>query len=140
MTKLFIERPRLHQVCSIFHILNLFFFPSHDPKPQQSHQISRSRANTRSQTCVKCRGRIICIKRNTDVNTGDLKILHTKNIWIRLIFIRCFQFLQNLMWFAFNLMFDWRAMTDTVHLAPWSEGHSLSVQCYDFGLQAILFL
>ena len=49
-------------------------------------------------------------------------------------------FLQNLMWFAFNLMLDWRAMTVTVHLAPWSKGHSLSVQCYDFCLQAILFL
>ena len=35
------------------------------------------------------------------------------------------------MWFSFNLMLDWRAMTVTVHLAPWSEGHSLSVQRYD---------
>ena len=44
------------------------------------------------------------------------------------------------MWFAFNLMLDWRTMTVTVHLAPWSEGHSLSVQRYDFYLHAILFL
>ena len=27
------------------------------------------------------------------------------------------------MCFAFNLMLEWRAMTVTVHLAPWSEGH-----------------
>ena len=31
-----------------------------------------------SQTCVKYRDIIICIKRNTDVNTNDLKILHKK--------------------------------------------------------------
>ena len=49
-----------------------FLFHSHDPKPKQNHQISISRAkirSTQSQTCVK---------RNTDVNTGDLKILHKK--------------------------------------------------------------
>ena len=28
---------------------------------------------------MKYRGNIICIKRNTDVNTGDLKILHKKH-------------------------------------------------------------
>ena len=58
-----------------------FLFYSHDPKPKQNHQISSSRAktrSTRSQACVKYRGNIICIKRNTDVNTGDLKILHKK--------------------------------------------------------------
>ena len=44
------------------------------------------------------------------------------------------------MWFAFKLMLDWRDMTVTVHLAPWSEAHSLSVQCYEFCLHAILFL
>ena len=27
---------------------------------------------------MKYRGNIICIKRNTDVNTGDQKILHKK--------------------------------------------------------------
>ena len=56
-----------------------FLFHSHDPKPKQNHQISISRAkirSTQSQTYVKCRGFIICIKRNTDVNTGDLKTLH----------------------------------------------------------------
>ena len=36
------------------------------------------------------------------------------------------------MWFAFNLMLHRRAITVTAHLAPWAEGHSLSVQCYDF--------
>ena len=58
-----------------------FLFHSHNPKPKQNHQISRSRAktrSTRSHGCVKYRGNIICIKRNTDVNTGDLKILHKK--------------------------------------------------------------
>ena len=58
-----------------------YLFHSHDPKPKQNHQIASSRAKTRStqsQTCVKYRGNIICIKRNTVVNTGDLKILHKK--------------------------------------------------------------
>ena len=58
-----------------------FLFHWHDPKWKQSHQISTCRAKKRStqiQTCVKHRGNIICIKRNTDVNTGDLKILHKK--------------------------------------------------------------
>ena len=66
-----------------------FLFHSHDQKQKQNHQISSSRAktrSTRSQTCVKYKGNIICIKRNTDVNTGDLKILHKKNVQIRLIF------------------------------------------------------
>ena len=31
-----------------------------------------------SQTCAMFRGNIMCIKRNTDANTGDLKILHKK--------------------------------------------------------------
>ena len=31
---------------------------------------------TQIQTCKKYRGIIICIKRNTIVDTGDLKILH----------------------------------------------------------------
>ena len=47
---------------------------------------------------------------------------------------------QNLHLSCFNLMLDWRAMNVTVYLAPWSEGHSLSVQCYDFYLHSILFL
>ena len=116
----------------------MFFFHLHDLKTKQKHQIASSRAktrSTRSQTWGKYRCNIICIKKNTDVNTGDLKIPHKK----------CpnkvgLQFLQNFMWFAFTLMLDWRAMTVTVHLALWSEGHSLWVQCYDFCLQAILLL
>ena len=44
------------------------------------------------------------------------------------------------MCFAFNIMHDWRAVTKTVHLAPRYQGHSLSVQCYEFYLHAILFL
>ena len=62
-------------------LLSFFLFHSHDPKPKQNHQIAISRAKTRStqnETCVKCRGNIICIRRNTYVNTGDLKILHKK--------------------------------------------------------------
>ena len=123
--------------------LLFFLFHLHDPKPKQKHQISISRAkirSTQSQTFVKYRGNIICIKRNTDVNTGDLKIL-CKNMPKKGWFSRHYlQFLQTFMWFAFNLMLDWRAMTVTVHLAPWSTGHSFSVQCYDFCLHAILFL
>ena len=34
--------------------------------------------STQSQACVKYRGNIICINRNTEVNTGDQKILHKK--------------------------------------------------------------
>ena len=51
------------------------------PKPKQNHQIACSRAKTKSrqsQACEKYRGIIICIKRNTDVNTGNQKILHKK--------------------------------------------------------------
>ena len=54
-------------------------FHSHDPKPKRNHQIASSRAKTRSrqsQTCVKYRGNIICIRWSTDVNTNDLKILN----------------------------------------------------------------
>ena len=57
----------------------LFHWP--DPTPKRNHQIAISRAKIKSrqsQTCVKYRGNIICIKRNTDVNTSDLKILHKK--------------------------------------------------------------
>ena len=97
-----------------------FIFHSYDPKQKQNHQISIIRAkirSTQSQTCVKYRGFIICIKRNTDVNTGDLKILHkkmSKKGWFSRHYL---QFLQNFVWFAFNFMLDWRAMTVTIHLA-----------------------
>ena len=56
-------------------------FHSHDPKPKRNHQIASSKAKTKSrqsQTCVEYRGYIICIRRNTGVNTSDLKILHKK--------------------------------------------------------------
>ena len=62
---------------------------SQHPKSKQNHQITSSRAKTRSrrsQTCVKYRGVIICIKRNTDVNTSDLKKLKKKNVKISLFF------------------------------------------------------
>ena len=120
-----------------------FLFHSHDPKPKQNHQISISRVkirSTQSQTCVKYRGNIICIKGNTDVNTGDLKILHKNMSKLGWFSRRYLQFFKNFMWFSFNLMLDWKAMTFRVHLAPWSQSHSLSVQCYDFCLHAILFL
>ena len=58
-----------------------FLFHSHHPKPKQNHQISSSGAktrSTRSQACVMYKGNIICIRRNTDVNTDDLKILHKR--------------------------------------------------------------
>ena len=66
-------------------------FHSHDPKPKRNHQIASSRAKTRSrrsQACVKYRGIIICIRRNTDVNTSDLKIVDKffLLLQIRLIF------------------------------------------------------
>ena len=51
-----------------------------------------------------------------------------------------FNFSKTFMWFAFNLMIGWRAMTVTFHLAKYSEGYSLSIQCYDFCLHATLFL
>ena len=56
-------------------MLLFFLFYSQDQKTKQKHQISSSRAKTRStpsETCVKYRGNIIRIKRNTDVNTSDL--------------------------------------------------------------------
>ena len=75
------------------HEINLIYcfglFHSQQPKPKRNHQTASSRAKTksrRSQICVKCRGIIISIKRNIDVNTSDLKILHTQNVQIRLIF------------------------------------------------------
>ena len=63
-------------------------FHSHDQKSKQNHQIASSRAKTRSrrsQICVKYRGIIILIRRNTCVNTSDLEIL-IKFFQIRLIF------------------------------------------------------
>ena len=45
-------------------------FPSNNPKPKRNHQLASSRAKTRpwkSQTCVKYRGIILCIERNTEV-------------------------------------------------------------------------
>jgi hypothetical protein len=33
---------------------------------------------------------------------------------------------------VFNIMHGWRAMNDMHLLAPRYQGHSLSVQCYDF--------
>ena len=61
-------------------------FHSNDPKPKRIIQIASNRAKTRprqSQICVKYRGIIICIERNRDVNTSDLKILYKKvQIWL----------------------------------------------------------
>ena len=56
-------------------------FHSHDPKPMRNHQIPSSRTKTRSrrsQTCVKHRGIVIFITRNSDVNRSDLKLIHNK--------------------------------------------------------------
>ena len=111
-------------------------FHSHNPKPKQNHQISITRAkirSTRSQTCVKYRGIIIFIEHRWPKNTSHI-------FFPNMVDFPDVQFLQNFIWIAFNLMLDWRAVTVTVHLAPWSKGHSLSVRCYDFCLHAILFL
>ena len=73
-------------VINIFHILTnvikvvktgcycFCLFHLQDLKPKQNHQIARS--SSKSQTCVKYKGNIICIKRKTDVNKRDLKKLH----------------------------------------------------------------
>ena len=96
-------------------------FHLQDLKPKRIHQIASSRAKTRprqSQTCVKYRGNIIRIKRNTDGNTSDLKILHIKRpnkVDFPGIF---FNFSKNFYLVCFNLMLDWRAKTVTVYLAP----------------------
>ena len=58
-----------------------FLFHWHDPKWKQNHQISTCWAkirSTRIQTCVKYRGNIIFIRRNTGVNKSDMKKLHKK--------------------------------------------------------------
>ena len=55
-----------------------FLFHLHDPKPKQDHQIASNRMKTRSIQSQKCVKYINCIKRNTDMNTGDLKILLKK--------------------------------------------------------------
>ena len=69
--------------------LVFFLFHTHNQKPKQNHQLYSSRAKTRStqsQACVKYRGNIICIKRNTDVSTGDQKKQKIqRNVQIRLI-------------------------------------------------------
>ena len=95
-------------------------FHLQDPKPKRNHLIASSRAETRSrrsQTCVKYRGNIICIKRNTDVNTSDLKILHKNYVQIRLIFQTLSSISPNIHVVCFNLMLDCRAMTVWVYLA-----------------------
>ena len=118
---------------------NFLLFHLHQSKPKAHHWIVSSRANTRStqsQKFVKYRG--ICNKRNTYVNTGDLKILHKKCQNKVDLLWRYLKFLQKIMCFAFNLMHDWRAMNVTVCLAPRHQGHSLSVQWYEFYLYAIL--
>ena len=121
---------------------SFLLFHSYNPKQKQKHQMASSRAkprSTQSQTCVKYRGIIILIKRNKIVKTSDLKIFHKKMSKNGLCSRRYHQFLLNLMCFVFNFMHDWRAVTNTVHLAPRYQGHSLSFQCYDFCLHTILF-
>ena len=118
-------------------------FHSQEPKPKRNHQISSSRVKTRSrrsQTCVKYRGNIICSARNTGVNKSDLKKLHKKTSKKGWFSRRYHQFFQKFMSFSFHLMHGWRAMDLMVHLAPRYQGHSLSVQCYEIYLHAILFL
>ena len=118
-------------------------FHSQDPKPKRNHQIAISRTKIRSrlsQTCVKYRGNIICIKRKkTDVNTSAKKNF-TKNVQIKLIFQTLSSFSPKKNVFFLPPMHGWRAMDVMVHLAPIYQGHSVSVQCYEFGLHAILLM
>ena len=118
-------------------------FHLQEPKLKRNHQIASSRVKKRSrqsQTCVKYRGNIICIKRNTDVKKSDLKNF-TKKRPKNIDFLDVtFNFSKKNMCFSFHLMHGWRAMDVTKHLAPIYQGHSLSVQCYEFCLHAILFL
>ena len=60
---------------------SFLLFHSHNPPKKFNHRIASNQAktrSTRSQTCMKYWGIIILIRRNSDVNTGDLKILHKK--------------------------------------------------------------
>ena len=62
-------------------VIVFLLFHSHNPPKKFNHRMASSREKTRStqsQTCMKYRGIIILIKKNSDVNTGDLKILHKK--------------------------------------------------------------
>ena len=107
-------------------------FHSHDLKAKLNHQIASSRTKTksrRSQTCVKYRGNIICIKRNADVNTSDLKILQTKNVQIWLIFQTLSSISPNFHLVCFNLILDCRAMTVRVYSNPFKVGLFASVPC-----------
>ena len=61
--------------------MSLYFSLAGPKTKTESVIIASSRAKIRSrqsQTCVKYRGNIICIKRKIDVNTSDLKKLHKK--------------------------------------------------------------
>ena len=122
---------------------SFLLFLSHNPPKRFNHQMASSRAkarSTQSETCMMYRGIIIWINKNSDVNTGYLKILYKKMSKLGWFLRRYLQFLKNVMCFAYKFMHDWRAVTKTVHLASSYQGHSLSVQCYEFYLHAILFL
>ena len=117
-------------------------FHSHDQKSKRNHQIAKSRAKTisrRNQTCVKYRVWLFVL-REIQMWTQVIWIYFNKKMYKKGWFSRCYlKFLQNFMWFA-NVMINWSVMTVTVHLAPWSECHSLSFHCYNFCLHTILFL
>ena len=121
---------------------SFLLFHSYNPKQKRNHQMASGRAkarSTQSQSCVKYRGINILINRNTIVNTSDLKIFHkkmSKKGWFSRHYL---QFLRNFISFEFNFMHYCRAVINTVNLAPRYKGHSLSVQCYNFYLHAILF-
>ena len=120
-----------------------FLFYSHDPKPKQNHQISISKAkirSTRSQTYVKYRGNIMCIKWNTDVNTGDQKYF-TKKCPNKVDFPEvCFNFSKISCGLPSTL-----CMTGELWTLRFIWHHDLRVtycqsSVYDFCLHAILFL
>ena len=60
---------------------SFLLFHLNNPPKKFNHRMASSRAKTRStqsQTCMKYRCIIIFIRKNSDVNTGNLKILHKK--------------------------------------------------------------
>ena len=60
---------------------SFLLFYLHNPPTKFNHRMASNKAKTRStqsQTCIKYGGINFFIKRNSDNNKGDLKILHKK--------------------------------------------------------------
>ena len=120
----------------------LCFFHLHDPKPKRNHQIASSRVKTNQDEMRHVWGIWII-----SFGLGEIQ-MWTQVIWkkftkkrqMSLIFQTLSSISPKCHLVCFNQMLDCRAMTVTIYLAPWYEDHSLSVECYDFCLHAILFL